>query len=206
MPRICASYFKRLDWPFGGGDASRRRQQGQFVLTIDGLDRLDPTIVADCYRDYGEMLRRYVYGIVRDAQLANDIVQTAFVRLAERGGAIEATKRRPWLYRVAHNEAMLQRRQGAAGERAGQRAAWSRPTTTEDAYEELVRVEAIEQVRAALDRLPPRLQEIVRLRIYDEKTFAVIAKELDIPLGTALTRMRTALQQLRLALADDWRD
>jgi RNA polymerase sigma-70 factor (ECF subfamily) len=167
---------------------------------------LDPKIVADCYRDYGEMLRRYVYGMVRDVQRANDIVQTAFVRLAERGGEVEATKLRPWLYRVAYNEAMLARRQDAAGERAGQRAAWSQTKLPEDAIEELVRVETIEQVRVALDRLPPRLREVVRLRIYEEKTFAAIAEELKIPLGTALTRMRTALQQLKLTLADGWKD
>jgi RNA polymerase sigma-70 factor (ECF subfamily) len=101
---------------------------------------------------------------------------------------------------------MLLRRQDAAGERAGQRVAWSQPTSPEGAIEELVRVEAIEQVRVALDRLPPRLREIVRLRIYEEKTFAAIAEELNIPLGTALTRMRTALQQLRLTLADGWKD
>jgi RNA polymerase sigma-70 factor (ECF subfamily) len=167
---------------------------------------LDSKIVGDCYRDYSEMLRRYVYGLVRDAPLAGDIVQTAFVRLAEQGGQIEPTKRRAWLYRVAYNQAMLLRRQDAVGQRAGQRAAWSHEVAEEAADEGLVRAEAVEQVRAAIGRLPIKLQEIVRLRIYEEKTFAVIAKELKIPLGTALTRMRTALQQLRHALADDWED
>jgi RNA polymerase sigma-70 factor (ECF subfamily) len=35
------------------------------------------------------------------------------------------------------------------------------------------------------------------MRIYEEKTFATIAEELGIPLGTALGRMRTALQKLQ---------
>ena len=34
------------------------------------------------------------------------------------------------------------------------------------------------------------------MRIYEEKTFAVIAEELSIPLGTVLTRMRLALKRL----------
>ena len=38
------------------------------------------------------------------------------------------------------------------------------------------------------------------MRIYEEKTFAVIAQELDIPLGTALGRMRSALAKLRKIL------
>jgi RNA polymerase sigma-70 factor (ECF subfamily) len=35
------------------------------------------------------------------------------------------------------------------------------------------------------------------MRIYEEKTFATIAEELGIPLGTALARMRAALEKLR---------
>jgi DNA-directed RNA polymerase specialized sigma24 family protein len=38
------------------------------------------------------------------------------------------------------------------------------------------------------------------MRIYEEKTFAVIAKELKIPLGTALARMRSAVMKMRTRL------
>jgi len=48
--------------------------------------------------------------------------------------------------------------------------------------------------------LPPEQQQVVRMRIYEDKTFAVIAAELGIPLGTALGRMRTALIKLRAKL------
>ena len=41
---------------------------------------------------------------------------------------------------------------------------------------------------------------VVRMRIYEEKTFARIAKELKIPIGTALGRMRAALIKLRARL------
>ena len=37
-------------------------------------------------------------------------------------------------------------------------------------------------------------------RVYDDKTFAQIARETGLPLGTVLTRMRLALDKLRLAL------
>jgi len=39
--------------------------------------------------------------------------------------------------------------------------------------------------------------------IYEEKTFAVIAEELGIPLGTALARMRSALEKLRRRLSSE---
>jgi RNA polymerase sigma-70 factor (ECF subfamily) len=51
-----------------------------------------------------------------------------------------------------------------------------------------------------LASLRPEERQVVRMRIYEEKTFAAIANELKIPLGTALGRMRTALLKLRAKL------
>lgn len=210
-----ASYFKRMDSRLLGlqlrGDDNdmlpstdcRESRQEQVLLTIDGPVRLDPSIVAECYRDHGESLRRFALGLVRDAQLAGDIVQTTFARFAERGHEVEAGKRRAWLYRVAYNESMLQRRRRARDERVLQRAVWSRETLCEPAFDNLVRGEEVDRVREAINALPPQLGQVVRMRIYEEKTFAVIAGELGIPLGTALGRMRTALQRLRQEFSDN---
>jgi RNA polymerase sigma-70 factor (ECF subfamily) len=52
-------------------------------------------------------------------------------------------------------------------------------------------------MRGAIELLPDEQQRIVRMRIYEQKTFAVISEELNIPLGTALSRMRSALAKLR---------
>jgi len=51
-------------------------------------------------------------------------------------------------------------------------------------------------VRDALQSLPEEQRRIVKMRIYEEKTFAAIAAELDLPLGTVLGRMRSARQRL----------
>jgi RNA polymerase sigma-70 factor (ECF subfamily) len=37
----------------------------------------------------------------------------------------------------------------------------------------------------------------LKLRIFEDRTFAEIAEQLQIPLGTALSRMRLALEKLR---------
>jgi len=64
-----------------------------------------------------------------------------------------------------------------------------------------LRQEAIEQVKRAIELLTPAQQQVVRLRIYEDRKFAEIAEELGIPLGTVLTRMRTATQKLQQTLA-----
>ena len=54
----------------------------------------------------------------------------------------------------------------------------------------------MEHVKEVLESLPDEQRRVVRMRIYEEKTFAAIAAELNAPLGTVLTRMRLALKKL----------
>ena len=60
-----------------------------------------------------------------------------------------------------------------------------------------MQAEATEELKKALKELPESWQQIVSLRIYENLTFQQIANQLGIPLGTALTRMRRALERLK---------
>lgn len=164
--------------------------------------RIDPATVAALHARYGEELRRFLLGLLRDQQLAADALQATFVKLAERGHTTREESRKGWLFRVAYNEAMLLRRRQAIDEAALRRTAWDRKSVGQAADADLVRAETIQLVRQAIRDLPAEQQQVVRMRIYEDKTFAVIAAELGIPLGTALGRMRTALIKLRAKLEE----
>jgi RNA polymerase sigma-70 factor (ECF subfamily) len=139
--------------------------------------------------------------------------------MSERGHQTRAESRKAWLFRVAYNEAMAIRRREAVGDKVARQLAqqaaeqlaqqvsqqrslpaWHANGAAGPAGDPLVRQEAMQAVQAALDELPPEQRQVVRMRIHEEKTFAVIAKELKIPLGTALARMRSALMKLRARL------
>jgi RNA polymerase sigma factor (sigma-70 family) len=170
-----------------------------------GGDPLDPAVVAALYVEHGEELRRFLIGVLRDPQLASDVLQTTFVKLVERGGRSAEESRKAWLFRVAYHEALAQRRRQSVGSEVLRRVAWitgdsSGHTPADDS---LVRFEAVHAVHEALQTLPREQQQIVRMRIFEEKTFATIAAELGIPLGTALARMRAALAKLRSRLTMD---
>lgn len=170
-------------------------------LSAAGEGQLNPTTVAALYVAHGEELRRFLVGVLRDGQLAADVLQVAFARLMERGHETKEESRKAWLYRVAYHEAMLVKRRQAIGDKAVRRAAWQQNGQGESADEVLIRYESVEAVREALDQLRPEERQIVRMRIYEEKKFITIAQELNIPIGTALGRMRTALIKLRERLA-----
>lgn len=164
-------------------------------------DKIDPALVAALYLDHGDELRRFLLGVLGDAQLAGDVLQATFTKLVERGHETREESRKAWLFRVAYHEAMAIRRRQNVGNKAVARLAWTKEATADAADQPLLRMESVEAVRAALDQLPSEQRQVVRMRIYEEKTFAVIAEELGIPLGTALGRMRSALGKLKKILA-----
>jgi RNA polymerase sigma-70 factor, ECF subfamily len=170
------------------------------LLSAEDYGKIDPAMVADLYARYGAELQRFLVGLLRDSHLAADAVQATFVKLAEYGHNSREDSRKGWLFRVAYHEAMLLRRRQAVDDAALRRTAWDRKSVAESADAALLRAETVERVRQAIGGLSAEQQQVVRMRIYDDKTFAVIAAELGIPLGTALGRMRAAMNKLRTKL------
>lgn len=172
-------------------------------LSVASPTKLERAAVAALYDHHAPALRRFLVGVLRDHQLAADVLQATFAKAAETEHVPRPEAQRAWLYRVAYRQAMAIRRREAVDGRAKRRLAWAREAAATIGHDPLVAAETVARVREALDGLPPEQAQVVRMRIYEEKTFAVIARELGIPLGTALGRMRTALKKLRKSLEND---
>jgi RNA polymerase sigma-70 factor (ECF subfamily) len=163
--------------------------------------RIDPTVVAELYAEHEAELRAFLVGVLRDVHLANDVLQVTFTRAIEVGHRVMRESLKGWLFRVALNEALAIRRRRQAGDRAILRAAWIRLDKDETPVDHAVRDETVDVVRAALDELPVEQRQVVCMRIYDGQTFAAIAEQLRLPLGTVLSRMQLAIRKLRVKLA-----
>ena len=162
---------------------------------------LDPDTVADCHLAFSEMLERYAWAIVRDWSLAADVVQASFVTLSRFGGDVAPEARKSWLFRVAHREALRVRERQKPYHQASQLAT-STVLETKATYEinpltKMAAHEEAEGLREKINRLSVEQRQVLRLRFFENKTFAEIAEALQIPLGTALSRMRLALERLR---------
>lgn len=141
-------------------------------------------------------------GVLRDRELAGECLQNVFQKTLEQGHLVRENPR-GWLFRVAYHEAMLVRRRQGRERELLQTAAWSRKdlkSEPETSEERIVRSETEQAVRLALNDLPPEQQQVVRLRVYEEKKFVEIAEMLNLPLGTVLTRMRLAVLRLEKRL------
>ena len=114
----------------------------------------------------------------------------------EKGDKVAAPALKSWLFRVASNESARLWRSRASAEKMYQKHGESE-ITVPDPTNTVMRAETTAQVAEALRQLPESWQQIVSLRMHDNLTFQQIADQLEIPLGTVLTRMRRTLERLR---------
>jgi len=166
--------------------------------------RLSADQAAQLYAQHAASLLRFLTGLTGSADDAQDCLQATFAILQEKGGASAAGTRRAWLFRVAHNEAMqLFRRRKLAGPMESAEELQHASAGHDSPVDRLLRQERLQRVRRELAQLPEELQVIVRLRIVEGLRFREIADQLQIPLGTALGRMQTALRKLGQQLGED---
>lgn len=171
-------------------------------------ERLSPQQAGALYLECSQQLLAFATGLLRHRELAREVVQITFGKAIEQAGSIPPEGRRAWLFKVAKNEALAIRRREGIGQKvqlelARQVAsAQSASVVAGGPHQELVSEEQARRVRAALQRLPSAQRWVVEQRFYGGRTFAEMADELQIPLGTVLTRMRLALGKLEQALKD----
>ena len=149
------------------------------------------------FSDHRDSIVRFVTGIVGDSHLAQDVSQQVFSKLLEHGTDVESGSIRAWLFRVAYNEAIQIKRRESIDRRALTKMAQGLNEVFESTSDRIVDAEEIELIQKCLEQLPDNIRQVFRMRMFDDLKFTEIAEQLEIPLGTALTRMRTALTQIR---------
>lgn len=162
---------------------------------------MDPVLVQTAYEDHAADLKRYLLSILRDDATSEDALQDTFETFMQKGDSVAIKSTRAWLFRVAYQKAMLVKRKSAMRNRNHEKIAWRLQSTqfdeSESAEGSTILREDSARVKDALGVLSDNQKMVVKMRIHDGLKFREIAEELNLPLGTVLTRMRSALQKLR---------
>jgi RNA polymerase sigma-70 factor (ECF subfamily) len=173
---------------------------------LDGLATGDP----DATTAFVERFQRRVFGvalrILNDTRLAEDVSQETFVRAWERSAAFDPRRGTvtAWLLTIARNLAIdtvrLRRVVIVDPEEI-----LSRPDPTgERGPADLALLSSeTERLHRAVANLPADQRRALVLAAFHGQTAREIAESESIPLGTAKTRIRTAMLRLRAALVDD---
>jgi len=139
--------------------------------------------------------------IVRDASLAEDAVQSAFLDLYGARARYRAEGRfRSYLYLLVMNRCrmMLRKRRALAVLTLGLMHTPQAPAVSP--LDRALDDDEGRAVRAAIDDLPSAKREVVVLRYMGDLSLDEIARALDVPLGTVKSRLHAALGELQTRL------
>ncbi len=150
---------------------------------------------------YREAVLGFLLVRCRDADLADELTQEAFVRIAASSTRPDPSRNLAGYVRtVAHNvwrdwlrRELVRRRAATALEDDGAAAGAAAPA----ADSELLARELRAGLATAIAKLPPEQRDVVRLRHTGQLTFQQIADRLRRPLGTVLAQMRAALRRMQ---------
>ena len=137
-------------------------------------------------------LLRTAYLLTGDHHEAEDLVQTALIKVVPRWGRLREPE--PYVRRVLVNESISRWR----------RRRW-RETSVPEVHDRTITGHDVEEqlvLRQALARLAPKQRAVVVLRYFDDLTEAQTAGVLGISLGTVKSQSRDALARLRELVPD----
>jgi RNA polymerase sigma-70 factor (ECF subfamily) len=138
-----------------------------------------------------------------DHTAAEEIVQDVFVAVWRGAGSFDPARGnfRSWLLTITRNRIANELRR--RGSRPDQRTANQEadltsfadrgPTADDNVWHDFRR----QTLRAAVDSLPAKQRQALSLAFFNELTHEQVAAALDVPLGTAKTRIRSAIESLR---------
>ncbi len=148
-----------------------------------------------------ERLMGTAYFVIGHREDAREAVQDAFVKCwRHRDRADQAHDLEAWIFSVVLNTARDIRRRRRVRHAESLPTEDVMPPAGTDPSRRAAAREALTLVRAAIHRLPEHEREVFLLRQNGDLTYERIAIALGCPIGTAKTRMRSALRRLRQAM------
>jgi RNA polymerase sigma-70 factor (ECF subfamily) len=150
----------------------------------------------ELFKSVQEPLFRYIVSLVRDQHLAEDILQEVFIRIYRKLRWLrEPQAFRAWTYQIASREAFRY---------LNRERRWSEQVRDENTLAALPAHEPREFPRELIESLPqlvgnlsPASRAVVILFYLHELSLVETAAVLDIPVGTAKSRLAYGLEKLR---------
>ncbi len=168
---------------------------------IDG-DKNAITTLIECY---SKRVKDYVTIMVRDSQIADDIVQETFIRVVEgidSGKYINSGRFMPWVLRIAHNQTIDYFRKNKSHSKVSETEAEFNILNTQqfseaNIEERMINSQTQQELMELISLLPKEQREIIELRFFEGLSFRKIAQITGVSINTALGRIRYAIMNLR---------
>lgn len=165
------------------------------------MQRQDQQAFSYLYDNYAGALNNIIFRLVEDSALAEDILQEAFVKIWHNFNQYDQSKGRlfTWMLNLTRNLTIDVLRSKGYKKQAKISGDENSVDNIPDTSSTLLKFDSL-GIRKQLANLKPEQRIIIDMAYFSGFTQDEIAKELDVPLGTVKTRMRTAILELRKML------
>lgn len=159
------------------------------------------------YQRYSRILYSLAYRMVADHQVAEDLLQDAFLAVWRRATSYspQTGAARNWLISILHHRTIDYlrriRRHSTIHEATLEEIELDGSIASPDVWDEAWQSVKSSQVRAALMKIPTEQRLVIELAYFQGWTHTEIAEGTQIPLGTVKARMRLGLIHLKQVLA-----
>ncbi len=161
---------------------------------VELLQERNDKAISLLYEHYGDTLYGVAKKVVRDEELAQDVLQESFVKIWKKSDTYDASKAKlfTWLFRITRNTAIDKLRS------VNTKSDKEIQMDVSDVYNlgvESIKPELID-VRDNLDKIENKYQIVLEALFFHGMTQQEASDELDIPLGTIKSRLKIGLREL----------
>ena len=162
---------------------------------VELLQERNDKAISLLYEHYGDTLYGVAKKVVRDEELAQDVLQESFVKIWKKSDSYDASKAKlfTWLFRITRNTAIDKLRS------VNTKSDKEIQMDVSDVYNlgvDSIRPEFMD-VRENLDKIEDKYQIVLEALFFHGMTQQEASDELDIPLGTIKSRLKIGLRELK---------
>ncbi len=176
----------------------KKYSEEELVLLLQNRDQ---QAFSYLYDNYSAALNGIIYRMVENKELAEDILQEAFVKIWNNFSNYDGAKGRlfTWMLNITRNLTIDTLRSKGYKKQSKISGDENSVSNFTDDSRTAERFDAM-GLRKQLANLKPEQRSIIDLAYFNGYTQDEISKEMGIPLGTIKTRMRAAIIELRKML------
>ena len=162
---------------------------------VELLQERNEKAISLLYEHYGDTLYGVAHKVVRNEELAQDVLQESFVKIWKKSDTYDSSKAKlfTWLFRITRNTAIDKLRS------VNIKADKEIQMDVSDVYN--LGVDSIKpefmDVRDNLGKIEEKYQIVLDALFFQGMTQQEASDELDIPLGTIKSRLKIGLRELR---------
>ena len=160
---------------------------------------------------YKSKVYTYIYLIVRNKELTEDIFQETFIKAIatiQQGRYVETGRFLGWVNRIAHNLIIdhfrREKNENTFSADGIEYDIINNTKLSEKSVEDTINNDQVlTDVVNLINYLPQTQQEVIRMRFFEDLSFKEIAERTEVSINTALGRMRYALLNMRRIAAEN---